>query len=414
MPFRVLHVLDHSWPVLDGYAQRSRSIVTAQSQLGMHPSVLTSPLHQVDDPSAPAESIFEGIRYIRTSERNGLTGLAIQKRFPILRELAVISRLRKKVVFILKNETFDIVHAHSPALCGLAASLAARACNVPFVYEIRAFWEDGAVDQNRNKETSLRYRVSKNLETNVVQRANAVVGIARPILDDLEGRGVQPAKLFHVPNGVDVARFSSQPRDASLAAELGVDGVRTLGFLGTLFLWEGIAWLISAAAELHKRGVVFKLLIVGDGPDAENVKSAIQKAGAQNYISFLGRVPNDQVERYYSLMDVMLYPRRSIRLTELVTPLKPLEAMALGKPVLGSGVGGIRELVEPETTGLLFQPGNIDSFCHQATRLLMDEELGRRLGSQARQMIVEEKDWKTIVQRYQRVYEFARSHHVKS
>lgn len=414
MSFRVLHVLDHSVPVLDGYAQRSRSIVIAQSQLGMHPSVLTSPLHQVDDPSAPAESIFEGIRYIRTSERNGLAGLAIQKRIPILRELAVISRLRKKVVSILQSETFDIVHAHSPALCGLAASLAARSCNVPFVYEIRAFWEDGAVDQNRDKETSLRYRISKNLETNVAHRANAVVGIARPILDDLEGRGVSPAKLFHVPNGVDVARFSPRPRDASLAAELGVDGVRTLGFLGTLFLWEGIAWLISAAQELHKRGVVFKLLIVGDGPDAENVKNAIQKAGAQSYISYLGRVPNDQVERYYSLMDVMLYPRRSIRLTELVTPLKPLEAMALGKPVLGSGVGGIRELVEPEVTGLLFDPGNIDSFCQEATRLLMDEELGRRLGSQARQMIVEEKDWKTIVQRYQQVYEFARSGHPKS
>ena len=203
---------------------------------------------------------FEGIRYIRTSERKGLAGIAIQKRIPILRELAVISRLRKKVVSILRSETFDIVHAHSPALCGLAASLAARSCNVPFVYEIRAFWEDGAVDQNRDKETSLRYRISKNLETNVAHRADAVVGIARPILDDLEGRGVQPAKLFRVPNGVDVARFSPRPRDASLAAELGVDGVRTLGFLGTLFLWEGIAWLISAAQELHKRGVVFKLL----------------------------------------------------------------------------------------------------------------------------------------------------------
>jgi PEP-CTERM/exosortase A-associated glycosyltransferase len=411
--FRVLHVLDHSWPVLDGYAQRSRSIVTAQSQLGFYPSVLTSPLHQVDDPSAPAESIFEEIRYIRTSERNGLAGLAIQKRFPILRELAVISRLRKRIESVLRSENFDIVHAHSPALCGMAAGLAARSCNVPFVYEIRAFWEDGAVDQSRDTETSLRYRLSKSLETNVVQRANAVVGIARPILNDLEGRGVSPAKLFLVPNGVDVARFSSRPRDASLAAELGLDGVRTLGFLGTLFLWEGIAWLISAAEELHKRGVVFKLLIVGDGPDAENVKNAIQKAGAQSYISFLGRVPNDQVERYYSLMDIMLYPRRSIRLTELVTPLKPLEAMALGKPVLGSGVGGIRELVEPEATGLLFEPGNIDSFCHETTRLLMDEELGRRLGSQARQMIVEEKDWKTIVERYRGVYEFARSRHVK-
>jgi len=412
--FRILHVLDHSWPVLDGYAQRSRNIVTAQSQLGMLPSVLTSPLHQLDDPSAPAESVFEGIRYRRTSDKNGLTGRAIQKRWPIFRELAVIRRLQRKIESVLQTEPFDIVHAHSPALCGLAASEAARSCHVPFVYEIRAFWEDGTVEQNKNKVTALRYRLSRGLETRVVRRADAVVGIARPILADLEGRGLSPDKLFHVPNGVDVARFSPQPRDASLAAELGLSKIPTLGFLGTLFPWEGISWLIRAAEELHNRGVAFKLLIVGDGADAQNVTDAIEKAAAQGYVSFLGRVSNDQVERYYSIMDVMVYPRLSVRLTELVTPLKPLEAMALGKAILGSGVGGIRELVEPDVTGLLFEPGNVDSFCQQATRLLLDEALSRTLGAQARQKITEEKDWKRLVQRYQQVYEYAKSHSARS
>lgn len=409
MSLRVLHVLDHSWPVLDGYAQRSRSIVTAQAQLGMRPTVLTGPLHQVDDPSA-RDTAFEGVWYFRTSEQEGLTGQAIQKRWPILRELAVISRLRKRIQSILKNESFDIIHAHSPALCGMAAAQAARSCGVPFVYEIRAFWEDGTVEQNRDEATSLRYRLSRGLETHVVRRADAVVGIARPLLEDLEGRGLSPAKLFHVPNGVDVARFSPRPRDASLAAELGVATINTIGFLGTLFPWEGISWLVRAAEELHKRRIAFKLLIVGDGADAENVTNAIEMAAAQSYISFLGRIPNDQVERYYSVMDVMVYPRRSVRLTELVTPLKPLEAMALGKPILGSGVGGIRELVEPDVTGLLFAPGNINSFCQEATRLLGDEELRRRLGRQARQKIAEEKDWKTLTRRYQEVYDFARSH----
>lgn len=388
--------------------------MTAQSQLGMLPSVLTSPLHQLDDPSAPAESVFEGIRYRRTSDKNGLAGRAIQKRWPIIRELAVIRRLQRKIESVLQTEPFDIVHAHSPALCGLAASEAARSCHVPFVYEIRAFWEDGTVEQNKNKVTSLRYRLSRGLETRVVRRADAVVGIARPILADLEGRGLSPDKLFHVPNGVDVARFSPQPRDASLAAELGLSKIPTLGFLGTLFPWEGISWLIRAAEELHNRGVAFKLLIVGDGADAQNVTDAIEKAAAQGYVSFLGRVSNDQVERYYSIMDVMVYPRLSVRLTELVTPLKPLEAMALGKAILGSGVGGIRELVEPDVTGLLFEPGNVDSFCQQATRLLLDEALSRTLGAQARQKITEEKDWKRLVQRYQQVYEYAKSHSARS
>jgi len=399
--FRVLHVLDHSWPVLDGYAQRSRSIVTAQSQIGLFPSVVTSPLHQRDDPSAAEETAFEGIRYFRTLDNAGLSGIAIRKHWPVLRELAVVWRLRKRIESLLRSEPFDIVHAHSPALCGTAAGYAARSCGVPFVYEVRAFWEDAAVDQNKSTVGSPRYKLSRCLETRVASRANAIVGIARPLLKDLEGRGIAEAKLFHVPNGVDVARFSPQDRDQTLSNALGLNGVQTIGFLGTLFPWEGIAWLIPAAVELHRRGLRFKLLIVGDGADASNVKKAIESNGAGEYISFLGRVPNDQVEKYYSVMDVMIYPRKSIRLTEL------------GKPVFGSAVGGIRELVEPEMTGLLFEPGNIDDFCRQASRLLQDEKLRAALGARARQKIAEEKDWKTLAQRYIRIYEFARSQAAK-
>ena len=408
MPLRILHVLDHSWPVLDGYAQRSRSIVNAQLRLGMCPSVLTSPLHERDDPSA-TDTTFEGVSYFRTSQEKGLAGRAIRKNWPALRESAVVWCLKRRIESVFAARPFDIIHAHSPSLCGLAGSLAARSLRVPMVYEIRAFWEDAAVDQNKDRETSLRYRLSRALETHVAKRAHAVVGIARPLLRDMEARGVSTRKLFHVPNGVDVARFSPRTRDSSLGSQLGLNGVATLGFLGTLFPWEGISWLVQAAAELHKRGAAFKLLLVGDGADASNVTNAIRNAGAQSYISFLGRIPNDQVERYYSLMDVMVYPRRSIRLTELVTPLKPLEAMALGKPVLGSAVGGICELVEPEVTGLVFEPGNLESFCKQAERLLTDSELRLRLGQQAAQRIADEKDWATVVQRYAQVYDFARS-----
>jgi PEP-CTERM/exosortase A-associated glycosyltransferase len=406
MCFRVLHVFDHSWPILDGYSQRSRSIVTAQKELGMHPSVLTGPLHQTDDPGA-SEILLDGIRYLRTHVNGGISGRAIHGRWPVVREMAVVHSLEHRVKPLLDSGAFDIVHAHSPSLCGLAAWRASRACHLPFVYEIRSFWEDSDLDENKSLPKRLRYTAGRSLETFVVRRADAIVGIARPMLQELEARGVASTRLFHVPNGVDVARFSPRSRDGGLAARLGTDGIPTLGFIGTLFPWEGVAWLVRAAAELHRGGTRFKLLIVGDGAEGSEVSQAIQATGSADYVSFLGRVPNDQIERYYSLMDVLVYPRRSVRITEMVTPLKPLEAMALGKAVLGSGVGGIRELIEPGETGMVFQPGNIEDFCRQAALLLQQPALRSALGEHARERIVGEKDWKVLARRYEGVYEAA-------
>lgn len=406
MSLRVLHVLDHSWPVLDGYSQRSRSIVTAQLQAGAEPVVITSPLHNLDDPGA-ADAVLDGIPYHRTLFAKNLSAKVIRGRWPGIREGAIICLLQRSIEDLLRSQTFDVIHAHSPALCGLGAWRAARKHRLPFVYEVRAFWEDAAAAHGTGLRPSARARATRLLETHVLRRADAVVGIAAGLLEDLQRRGLPPEKLFHVPNGVDSSRFLPVARDEKLAADLGVSNTPTLGFLGTLFPWEGVLWLVRAAAELARRYPQFKLLIVGDGAQASAIRDVIQKENAAGFISYLGRVEHREVLRYYSVMDVLVYPRVSLRITELVTPLKPLEAMAMGKAVLGSGVGGIRELVQSETTGLIFQAEDVDSFCKQAIRLLDDADLRCRLGSQARAVIAAERDWATLCQRYASVYDYA-------
>jgi glycogen(starch) synthase len=402
LSIRILHVLDHSWPVLDGYSNRSRSLIAAQKSLGWHPVVVTSPLHNLDDPQAQ-DLVLDFVNYYRVPSSSSWTWKAIYRRWPGLREFSVVNLLEKTLSRILAREKFDLIHAHSPALCGLAASRVAAAAGIPFVYEIRSFWEDGLPQ----KPTSLRYRLTRFLETRVAKRANAVVGIARPILKDLASRGVPEQKLFLVPNGVDVARFAPREYDRALSKELNLEDTPTLGFIGTFFPWEGVSWLVQATAALHARGVLSKLLIIGDGAEADAVRAAIQQEQAEGFVSYLGRVPHEDIERYYSILDVLVYPRRSSRITEMVTPLKPLEAMALGKAVLGSDVGGIRELIEPETTGLLFASGEIDDFCRQATRLLQDENLRSVMGKNARARVCAERDWATVTERYRKVYEFA-------
>lgn len=405
-PIRILHVLDHSWPVHTGYSIRSLHLIAAQKHVGLKPQALTGPLQLVDDPKA-TDTVVDGISYSRTSYAGGFSRWAIAGRRPLFREIEVVRLIRRKILELVEKDPVDIIHAHSPAICGLGALQAARTKDLPFVYELRAFWEDAAVDQNKTQRHSLRYSMSRKLEDYVVHRADAVVGISGSILEELKQRKTDPAKLFHVPNGVDTAKFSPLARDAQLAAKLGLGNELVLGFIGSLYRWEGVAWLVRAVAELRRRGAACKLLIVGDGEEMPAVRDAVRELNAAEFVQVLGRVSHDEIERYYSVVDVLVYPRHSIRLTELVTPLKPLEAMALGKAILGSDVGGIRELVESGQTGLLYQADNVDDFCVQARRVMANNDMRRELGARAREMVLREKDWKSLAQRYVPIYDAA-------
>ncbi|HVI09888.1 MAG TPA: glycosyltransferase [Candidatus Binatia bacterium] len=401
----VLHVLDHSWPVLSGYAVRSRNLITAQHRLGQPIVAVTGPLHQMDDDDA-TDVTLDGVQYLRTPIKSRIGLAALRGRWPVARERETMRLLRDRILEVIDRHSVRIVYAHSPALCGLPALQAARKRKLPFIYEIRAFWEDAAADQNRATPTSLRSRLTRKLETYVAERADAVAAIAKPMLHDLESRGIAPDKLFHVPNGVDLERFQPTPRDRQLASELRLGERPTLGFFGSLYRYEGVSWMIRAAARLRARGHRFNILIVGRGEDRKAIDDAITDCDASDYVRLLDHVPHEEIGRYYSVVDIAVYPRRSIRLTELVTPLKPLEAMALNKAVLASSVGGIRELVGHERTGLLFQPEDENDFAAQAERLLASPSLRRTLGENGREFVARERSWEMLAQQYERIYEF--------
>ncbi len=406
---RVLHVLDHSWPVLSGYSIRSRNLIAAQHRLGQAIVVITGPLHQIDDPAA-SDMVLDGVDYRRTPVAGALARSVLRQRWPILREWMTIRCLRNRILQLIDTQALSIIYAHSPALCGLAGLQAARRRGLPFVYEIRAFWEDAAVDQRRTRTTSLRYRLARALEDHVAKRADAVAVIAQPMLAELRARGVPAEKLFHVPNGVDADRLAPLARDAQLAKELNLDDSPVFGFFGSLYRYEGVAWLIRAAAELYSRGNRFQLLIIGSGEERTAIRDAIREYGAEAYTRLIERVPHEEIRRYYSVVDVMVFPRLSVRLTEMVTPLKPLEAMSLQKAVLASDVGGHRELVEHNNTGLLFRSEDVADFCSQAQRLISEPLLRQQLGERGREMILRDKDWKVLARRYLAIYEFVSKH----
>ena len=211
---------------------------------------------------------------------------------------------------------------------------------MPLVYEIRAFWEDAAVSNGTGRPGSLKYRLTRGLEGRVVAGADAIATICRGMKDDLVARGTDPDRIFISPNGVDLALFGGEvPCDPVLATELDLGGGPVIGFIGSFYDYEGIDDLIAAMPALIEAQPDARLLLVGGGPCEAALRQQARVSVAAKAIRFVGRVPHDEVERYYALCDILAYPRKRSRLTDLVTPLKPLEAMAQDRLVAASDVG---------------------------------------------------------------------------
>lgn len=347
---RILHVLDHSLPLHSGYTFRTRAILKAQQGHGLEVRGITGQRHNLEAVVSGMREEADGLIFHRTP--------GTPSGPPLVRELGEIEALTAAIVEVAEDWRPDIIHAHSPALCGAAAQRAARILGVPFVYEIRAFWEDAAVGNLSGTEGNLKYRLTRALETRVARAADALFTICDGLKSDLAARGIPPGRIHVMRNGVDLDLFGDPPpRDDALADTLGIpQGAPVIGYIGSFYAYEGVDDLIAAMPILRQSHPDARLLLVGAGPmDAawRAVAAALPEPGA---VIFAGRVPHDTVERYYSLVDVLAYPRKGQRLTELVTPLKPLEAMAQRRLVAASSVGGHRELITDGETGTLFAP----------------------------------------------------------
>jgi PEP-CTERM/exosortase A-associated glycosyltransferase len=366
--------------------------VAAQKRLGLEPIVLTSPKQGTDRDGC---DLVDGVRHYRTGRTSG--------RLPFARELLLMRRLASRIIQVARTEKIEVIHAHSPSLNGLPALWAGRRLGLPVIYEVRTFWEDAAVNNGSFSATSLRYRLSRRLETVVLRRAHRVVAICEGIRSEVISRGIPVSRVAVAPNAVDGEWLTSRVRASELAAQLGLGAGPVFGYIGSFSRYEGLLFLIEVMPDILARFPGARLLLVGGGRDEEAVREAAQRAGVA--VVMAGRVPQERVRDFYSLIDVFVLPRRRIRLTELVTPLKPLEAMALGIPVLASDIGGHAELVNDGETGLLFKAESSESLVEQASRLARDPGLRAQLGAAGRRWVESERLWDRIVARYLPLYE---------
>ena len=394
---RILHVLDHSIPLHSGYSFRTLAILRGQRAMGWETLHVTGA--KQGSPADGADDV-DGLRFHRTRAR--VDGLY---RWPLVQEVTQMRDLERRVEAVARAEKPDILHAHSPVLNAFPALGVGRRLGIPVVYEVRAFWEDAAADHGTAPAWGPRYRLTRGLETTALRRAQAATTICEGLRGDIVARGIAPETVTVIPNAVDIEKFpGAEAPDPALTRSLGLGPGPILGFIGSFYPYEGLDVLVDALPAIRAQIPSAQVLLVGGGPDDERLRARAAAAGAGDAIRFVGRVPHTDVPRYYDLVDVLVYPRRHSRLTDLVTPLKPLEAMAQGRLVVASDVGGHRELIQDGVTGALFRAEDPAALAATVVQLLRAPERFPEIRRAARHMVETERTWPTVVARYRQVY----------
>jgi PEP-CTERM/exosortase A-associated glycosyltransferase len=392
MSLRVLHVLDHSIPLHSGYTFRTLSLLREQRRLGWETYQVTSPKHTA---TSALEEDVDGWHFYRTPPVEGTSAL------PGLGELALMRQLERRLAQLVEQLKPNLLHAHSPVLNALPALRVGRKAGIPVVYEVRAFWEDAAVDHGTTTEGSLRYRATRAMETYALRRVDHVFTICEGLRSDIVARGIPAGKVTVIPNAVDVDTFEvGGEADPDLKRRLGLEGCAVVGFIGSFYAYEGLDLLLDALPALLARRPDVRLLLVGGGPQEAALKAQVARLGLQDGVVFTGRVPHQQVQSYYDLVDVLAYPRHAMRLTELVTPLKPLEAMAQGRLFVASDVGGHRELIRHRETGWLFKAGSAQGLVDALDEVLGCRDDWPRLRANGRRFVEAERHWGRSAQGY--------------
>ncbi|MCK9259469.1 MAG: glycosyltransferase, exosortase A system-associated [Azoarcus sp.] len=391
---RILHVLDHSIPLHSGYTFRTAALLREQRALGWETFHLTSPKQGL---TATEVEDVDGLRFYRSPvPAAGPAGI---------NELRLMRATEARLGQLARELRPDILHAHSPVLNVIPAIRVGKRLGIPVVYEIRAFWEDAAVDHGTTSEGSLRYRFTRGMETWALKRVDHAFTICEGLRRDIVGRGIPEDRVTVIPNAVDVEAFqlSGEP-DPALRQKLDLGGKTVLGFVGSFYAYEGLDLLLEAFPRLLEQRPELRVLLVGGGPQDENLKAQARRLGVADKVIFTGRVPHAEVSRYYDQIDLLVYPRHSMRLTELVTPLKPLEAMAQGRIFVASDVGGHKELIEDGKTGRLFRAGDASSLVAAVDKMLDDRDTWPAMRAAGRLFVEEVRNWRNSTANYVDVY----------
>lgn len=417
VPARILYVLHKSLPhTSDGYSLRSHGIARAFAAAGHEMVCVTRPgfphdlpghdLPRHDLPSdTAATSQVDGISYHHISEPRRTALPPAPHEHLAHASAQYLETAAEPVLRQIAQHRPAVVMAASNHITALPACLAARAAGLPFVYEVRGFWDVTHATRDPAYPATLMGRLETLIETRLACAADRVITLNTPMRDALVARGVDAQRICIAPNACDTDTFTPRARDTALATQLGLPhGVPVIGYIGSFSAYEGLDDLMVACGGLKARGHDFRLLLIGSEavtaqgtqPVTEHLRALTAVHTLDDRLVMPGRVPPAQIPAYYSLIDIAPFPRKSVPVTELVSPLKPLEALAMERAVAVSHVRALHDMIIPDETALVFAPDAPDALQDVLEKLLTDPALRTRLGQAGRKAVQENRRWETI------------------
>lgn len=402
---RVCYVIHNSLPYSSGgYATRGHGLLTAIRAQGLDIYAITRPGYPHDVSQVRVEEVaqqdtIEGVTYKRLlspSRRN-------------YSNYEYILRAVESYKQAFEEDRPALVIAASNHLDGMPAMFAARALGIPFIYEIRGFWEITRLSKYPEFEQNPMFEVEKRLEAVVAEHADHIFTLTQGMIDELESRGVQTQdRITLLPNSCNVERFHLIPKDAKLASELNIPlDVPVIGYVGTLVSYEGLDDLAVACSRLKQLGYKFRLLIVGNedatgqskGSIVQQIEQIAQDTGFSDWLIMPGRIPFEEVERYYSLIDIAPFPRKAWPVCEIVPPMKTLEALSMKKAVLVSSNKALTEMITHDVNGRIFERGNVDDLIAQLQYLIDHPEKWAGYGEAGRTFVEKERTWQRTAEK---------------
>lgn len=386
-----------------GYTTRTHGVAQGYAEAGFKIDVITQPhfplsvREDLDPSSIPALEVFDGVSYHRILAPRRNRG----------REVTYVKEAAEAIEAKLRQLKPAVVIAASNYMNSLPALIAARSLGLPFVYEVRGMWELSRVSRESSFEHTPEFAVTALLEAEVARRADYVLTLTEPMRQNLTSRGVDPERVALMPNGITASAVRTLERDDRLADKLGIPrGTPVIGYIGSILPYEGLPDLASACAGLAKLGVDFRLLVVGkEGKDAgaptpisDEMRDIFYHAGIADRLIMPGRVPHSEVSSFYSLIDIAPIPRRSFEVTELVSPIKPIEALAMRKVLIVSDVEALKDFTQEGRTGIQFKKDSIADLEEKLALTLSDSDLRARLAANGQEFVRNERTWQTICQ----------------
>ena len=266
--------------------------------------------------------------------------------------------------------------------------LAGKMCRIPICLEVNA---PLAKERSVEQDERLAFRkIASRMERWICSHATQTVVVSTPLKQYLESIGVPQGKCIVMPNGVDPDRCAPRVKDLSLLDKLGIHKDDFIvGFTGILRPWHGLDLLVDAVANMVRNGLRVFLLIVGDGPYRRPLENRVNELGVAGAICISGRVAHEMVPEYVSLFDVAVSPRA----TFYASPMKVIEYMALGKPVVVPRTPNFLDIIDEGINGITFEDGNADALERVLVALSRSLNNCRDLGLKGRQKVETRLNW---------------------